>query len=690
MSNRQHVISVDLRLLTNGFDSSLNYINSRLNGVFGQVSDNAVNSFFGSNGFLSSYLWNQAFNMIQMAGIATFRAIGNEVKRSIDYQNNLISMATSYKGLLNLSTKEAMSLSRESNLVFQRRNAALPSFGNFRSSLQAAYGDDILSVVYDQNNIKGSLERTADVIGRTTVLLGSISGVTNFQRTSFLSNFLSDDFKKLSRLEVFRNSPQLQRAFTDQVDAVGGEKGFNALSRKDRILMLENISSLAVDDDILEAYKNSLGGVLSRLGQEMFGDLGIFSFTRDLIFGLPNTNMLSSISFFIKEIFAPDGVFGLIKPAIQGIVDTVLIGTKFILDRTSFIFMGLNALAKVLQPLAPLIYATSSALTVMAAVGLANTIKAAIQGYLISSGAAMLGGKMGMAAMFGMGGDLVGLKTLATLGVGKLIAPLGFLTMGLDKLADVGWLAISSGFMKASLSIKTFGMSLWAIVANPAFLTIAGIVGAIALSGYTLWKYWEPIGDFLKGFWIGFKQGLPVLDQIESVLQGIGEALSPITEGFKNMANAMQPVLDGFTKFFNLQQEKGGDKYVNRGIDFGGAASIATRGILSSPVINPLFSGFFNLFGSPTENRADGDPQAVMSAINNERRKMTPGAKLAIHNTDENVLTRSQTEQLASAGRVNTTINNTFNISGADPQAIAKQIADILNSQWQGTINDYA
>ncbi|AND75588.1 tail protein [Nostoc phage A1] len=689
MANRQHVISVDLRLLTGNFDSSLNYIQGRLNGVFGVVSDNATNSFFGNGGFLSSYLWNQAFNAIQMAGIAAFRAIGNEVKRAISYQDNLISMATSYKGLLNLTTKEAFGLARESNIIFQQRNVGLPTFGNFGTQLRAQYGDDFLSAFYDQNNMKGSLERTADMIGRTTVLLGSISGVTNYQRTSFLSNFLSDDFKKLQRLEVFRNSPQLQRAFNSQVDSIGGEQGFNALTRKDRLLLLENIAAIAVDDDIIKAYKDSLGGVLSRLGQELFGDIGIFSFTRDLIFGLPNTSILNSITFFMKEVFAPDGVFGLIKPALQGIVDTVLIGTKFILDRTSFIFMGLNALARVLQPIAPLIYATSSALTVLAAVGLANTIKSAVQGYLISSGAAMLGGRMGMAAMFGMGGDLVGLKTLGTLGLGKLIAPLGFLTMGLDKLADVGWLAISGGFAKAALGIKTFGMSLWAIVANPAFLTIAGIVGAIALAGYTLWKYWEPIGDFLQGFWIGFKAGLPILDQIESVLQSIGQALSPITEGFKNMASAMQPVLDGFTKFFNLQQEKGGENYVKQGVNFGDAASGVTRTILSNPLINP-FSGFFGLFGNPAQNKADGDPQSVMSAINDERRKMPSGASLVIANSSENVFTRSQTQQLASAGRGSTVINNTFNISGADPQAIAKQIADIINSQWQGTLTDYA
>ncbi|QLF85088.1 tail-associated protein [Nostoc phage YongM] len=688
MSNRNHVISVDLRLLTNNFDSSLNYIQGRLNNVFGVVSNNASNSFFGNNGFLSNYVWSQAFNTIQLAGIAAFRAIGNEIKRSIAFQNDLISMATSYKGLLNLTTKEAFGLARQSNIVFQQRNVGLPTFGNFGTQLRAQYGDDFLSAFYDQNNTKASLERTADMIGRTTVLLGSISGVTNYQRTSFLSNFLSDDFKKMSRLEVFRNSPQLQRAFTSQVDAIGGEQAFNVLSRKDRLLLLENIAAIAVDEDIIKAYKNSLGGVISRLGQELFGDIGIFSFTRDLIFGLPNTSMLSSITFFLKEVFAPDGVFGLIKPAIQGIVDTILIGTKFILDRTSFIFMGLNSLARVLQPLAPLIYATSSALTVMAAVGLANTIKAAIQGYLISSGASMLGGRMGMAAMFGMGGDLVGLKTLATLGLGKLIAPLGFLTMGLDKLADVGWLAISGGFAKAALSIKTFSISLWAIVANPAFLTVAGVVGALALAGYTLWKYWEPIGDFLQGFWIGFRQGLPILDQIESVLQSIGQALSPIADGFKNIAFAMQPVLEGFMKFFNLQQEKGGEKYINKGIDFGQAISGTTRTILSNPLINP-FNGFFSLFGTPAQNRADGS-KSLISAINDERRKMPSGSGIVIANSSEDVFTRSQTQQLAGTGRGSTVINNTFHISGADPQAIAKQIANIINSQWQGTLNEYA
>ncbi|AND75500.1 hypothetical protein [Nostoc phage N1] len=692
MANRQHVISVDLRLLTSGFDSSLNYIQGRINNVFGNVNNQAANGFFGSGGAFSNAAWMIAFNWIERAGVAAFRAIGSEINRSIEYQNNLISMATSYKGLLNLSTKDAMNLSRESNLIFQRRNAALP-FAQYRGQMQAAYGDDFLSTFYDQNNVKGSLERTADMIGRTTVLLGSISGVTNYQRTNFLSSFLNNDLKKITMLEVFRNSPQLQRVFQQQVDAVGGEKEFNKMDRNSRTLLLENIATLAVDDDIINAYKNSLGGIFSRIGQQLFGDLGIFSFTRDLVFNLPNTSILSSLTFFFKEVFATDGVFGLVLPAIQGFVDTILISAKFLLDRTSFIFMALNAFARVLQPLAPLIYAASSALTVFAAVGIANTIRSAVQGALISSGASMLGGRMGMAAMFGMGGDLVGLKMLATLGTGKLISPIGNLVVWLDRLADVGWIAISSGFMSAAGSIKAFGVSMWAIVANPVFLTAAGIVTTLALAGYTLWKYWEPLSMGFQGFWIGFRQGLPIIDQLGAALNEVGRALQPIADGFKNIANAMSPVLDGFAKFFNLQQEKGTETQRQQTIGVGQAIGGAFNVLLSSPIVNP-FSGFFNPFSPKIENRANGNLDPLMNAINREKQAMGYGANLAIANTNELIANDTQIPSIAKAvvgsNQRQTVINNTFNISGGNSQEIAKQILEIMNNQWSQTVSDYA
>ncbi len=692
MANSNHVISVDLRLLTNNFDSALSYVQNRARTVFGSIADNANGSFIG--GAFNTAAWAAAFSFIQQAGIMAFRAIGKEINRGIEYQNNLISNASSYGTLLNLNFKSATALAKKANVIFQQENVGLP-FERVGAQFRANYGDDFLAAFYDPKDEKASLQRTASLLGRLQVLIGGTTGTTNYQQTAFIGNVLSDKFSKLSRLEVFRNNPQLQRVFNSEIAKVGGVENFDKMGRNERIGILENITGQALPDEIMNAYKNTLGGVFSRLKQQLFGDLGLFSITRNLIFNMPDSNIITSLTKFFAELFKSNGIFGTIKAAVGGVIDRFLIGFKLTLDIMTAILKPINLLFMALQPLNPLIYALTFALTTLATVGLANNIYRIIQGILIQSGAAAFGSQLGMAAMLGKGGDLVGMSMLAKIGFGKTLMGVKGIVKGLDNLADVGWVTISNGFRLATVGVAKFGLSLLGLLANPVFLTVTGVLLGIALIGFTIYKNWKPLDAFFKGFWDGFSEVFTPANEMlmvfNDLLSGIGEALRPITNAFVGLYNAMKPALDGINGFFNMNQYEATEENFSTGKQIGrtigGATNFGLRTIMAplTPLLN-LFGG-----GAPVPNNADGNMSPLLSAIDREVRSGS-GGSIAIANTTEAILNRGQQETVARSivGGGGANITNHFNITGSNGQDIAQQIMNILNTQWSSAQRENA
>jgi hypothetical protein len=644
-------------------DNFMNGFNNR----FRNFNQDLTNSFFGSNGAFSMSLWDQAFDTIYYLGVRAFRAIGDEIGRAIDYQNDLISTASAYQGLLNISFGEAEKLAKRSNIIFQSQNASLP-FQQLGSQFRAAYGDDILSALYDKDNIDGSLSRTATMIGRLQVLMGSISGVTNYQRASFLSNALSSDYKHLNRLEVLRNSPQMSRAFNQEVANVGGVDIFNKLDRNERIKLLERVANAAISEDVISAYSNSLGGIFSRIMLQFFGDIGIFSFTRE-IFGEADNNVISSLTGLFKELFNPRGIFGLFFQFLKGVADGFLITLKTAMDVAVIVLKPLNMLAMVLSPLAPLVYGLSTALTVLATIGLAKATASTIAN-IATNGVGGILGRVGLGFLAPGAGV-----------IGSMINPANIMK-GLGGLISSGSTTVVNGFLGLGAGIKAFSTSLVALAANPVFWVVAGVVGAIALAGYTMWKYWKPLGMFFNGFWEGFLEGLEpaslMMDGFNEVLVMIGKSLSPIADGFDSIFSSMKPVLDAIATFFNLQQEEGSRENFDAGKAIGkGAGNIVkfgVGGLLTNPLINP-FHAFFKFPSFASGN----DPYGFMDAVNRESRAMPTGSKLALANNSEMIIPRSQQGIMGN----NYSFNPTVIVNGNSNANIANDVTNALNIWWQ-------
>lgn len=90
------------------------------------------------------------------------------------------------------------------------------------------------------------------------------------------------------------------------------------------------------------------------------------------------------------------------------------------------------------------------------------------------------------------------------------------------------------------------GMLGGVITATPIGWIIAGIAG-IAVAGFMIYKYWEPIKAWIGGFFSGLIEGLkPISDAFSktfsplvSLLSSLGSFIKPITQGFREL---FQPV----------------------------------------------------------------------------------------------------------------------------------------------------
>jgi hypothetical protein len=659
-------ITIDLDLIAKNFDRQMGAVTQGIENQFAKLTQGLNTAMFGAGGGLSVAAWTKAFDIIQDVGTKAFRAIGNEINRSMKYQEGLIGIAASYQSMLKMSFGDAEKLAKKSNIVFAREAANLP-FQKLGGTLRASYGDDLLSVFYDQNDVDGSLKRVGSLIGRLQVLVGSVSGTTNFQQMSFIGNSLSDNISKLRRLEVYRNAPNLQRALDKEVTDIGGDEKFNQLGREDRIKLLERVAKNAISDDVVSAYANTLDGMVNRTMMKFFGDTGIFSFTREL-FNIGDNNVINSLTSLFKELFNPNGIFGLFFEFLRGVADGFLITVKTFMDVATIVLKPLNMLAWVLKPLSPLIYGLSTALTILATVGLARATASTVKSIYAQG----IGGFLS--------GSGLGFLTPGVSLMGSMVNPANIIG-GLKGLVATGGATISSGFLAMGTGIKTFGVSLLALGANPVFWVVAAVVGAIALAGYTLWKYWKPLGQFFSGFWEGLIEGLApasfMLEGFKDILEGIADALSPIAEGFKSIYRAMQPALEGIGDFFNGKQEEGTKEHFEAGKSLGKS----TGGFLGKLALGALLTGGTNpLIGLSIPNFASGnDPYGVMDAIARESSAMPTGASLALANTSEMIIPRSQQGMFGNKYNFSPTIN----IANGGSPGVVSDITNALNVWWQ-------
>lgn len=121
-----------------------------------------------------------------------------------------------------------------------------------------------------------------------------------------------------------------------------------------------------------------------------------------------------------------------------------------------------------------------------------------------------------------------------------------FLTVsGLRTLGTTLLTNVVAGLKGATLAARAFTVTL---LANPFTWVALGIGGTALL----IWKYWQPIAGFFKGFWAGLREGAaPVFQALAPGFRALAVQLAPVT-------NLLRGVWGWVTRLLRPVQDTGG------------------------------------------------------------------------------------------------------------------------------------
>jgi phage-related protein len=715
MALRQNSIRVQLQLDAQGFLNGLNQISARARRMFADLGA-GIERTVGSDS-LQLAGWTSGFALIERAGFAAFEAIKRQIQDAADLQTSLIGAAASYQQLLNINFGQAKGLARQANLAFVNATIGLP-FENLGSTLRAALGDDLLGALYNANDVAGSIEQSARILSRLQVLIGGTTGVNMGQQMGLVTDLMTGDYKKITGQEAFRNNPILSRVFEEIVASLGGELKFNSLTKSEKVRQVVEPLSKAISDDVINAYTNTAGGFLSTINNGLFGVDGIFSFSRNLIFNLPDTSLMDSFTGLLKEISA---LLTNLYPIIKGIVDPIAIFFKLFIDGISLILKPINMILDALGLLEPAFYALSAAMSTLFYIGLARAalaVATSVGTEVAATAGTATNGATGVATavnnpvgqffagngfnpllsvLQGILGAVRNIGSAAISGGGGLGSLLGFI----PAIASVAGLLSRGGGIFAGIArfipvlisgiggiAASIGGVGAALLSNPIVLGIAGI----AAGAYAIYANWSGISGFFGDIFNGIGSGFTSLGEfIGGIGNGIGEIFGNvggfINDLFANIGNTISGIGNTIGGVFqNIFSFLTGSKNASIG---GGLFGGNNSGGSDNPVAN-----FLRFISGGWLNFASGNT-SMFDALINEQNQMPNGASPVIANSSEMILNKGQQNNLASAltsrGSMSLSVNQTFNVNGSQsPEEIARISIDALNNWWSQTQSEYA
>lgn len=143
----------------------------------------------------------------------------------------------------------------------------------------------------------------------------------------------------------------------------------------------------------------------------------------------------------------------------------------------------------------------------------------------------------------GISAVLIGGGALAIV-IGSALMPFAWLQMSLVKTEPL-LRSVGSGIMRLStraIPMLTNSLRMLLPMLGGISLPVLAVVGAVALAGVLIWKYWKPIKAFLTGMWAGISAAA------QPVLSMLGAALEPLKPAWDWLVGKVGEAWDWFTK----------------------------------------------------------------------------------------------------------------------------------------------
>jgi hypothetical protein len=577
--------------------------------------------------------------VVKTAGAAA-SGITNAFKQAGVVQMEMAATAGDFAKLTGMSyadaSKEVQNFSERMDKIAARLPGATEDFKNLGRGIM----DNLLPAFKDAAGEldSGAFNASLDAITESATLRANFSNVGTNQAGQAISKLISGNssISELRQLEFFEKNPAVIAFIEAEAEKAGGD--LKTLGSRKLVSIAE--TALKVNDDVLNAARNSVGGIMEGFKDSLFSPTqGVFGVMRDLDTATSgNQTVFASFSLIVKKIFGDNGIFAL--------------GSQ-ILNDLGLTTDPMQSLANALGKVGAFLDNTRKSLQ-----GLAN-LTDDTRGIDASKLFSDIGGKLGawLASQFnnltstnldGLGERLGAGMTQLVNGLSNFIADIDMIKLSEGVLRFLGEIAIA---LVNTVQNVDWGKLLEAL-ATVALVIGAGILAATAAGAISL------SGGILTAI---AAASVLVTAALDAAFMFMSERVS---EWKDSVSQSIASVADALRDVFNAIRNRVQDM------------------LNKLPLIN--ISGKGN-----TPNRASGqNVGSFLAAIGNEMQQ-APGTRPVVANDSEVILNRSQ--QFSALGMIrpqptgnNFTVNNLVVQAGetTDPKALANAVMRELNNKW--------
>jgi hypothetical protein len=694
-------------------------------------ANNLANAITG--GILQANLFTAAIGSVQNA-VGLMMGKFEEAK-SIEIGD--VSAASTFSALTKQSfsdsTKFVSEFSKEISVIAGALPGATKDYNQVANSIM----DNVIPAFQDANGVldQGKFKENLVDITKKMTLLGVTSGTHSQAVGMFTARLLDGNIASAKQLLFADNNPAFMERFNKALERQGKtEKDFKKMTAKQRLEIVQAVSSEFIKDEVIEAAENTVEGILAGIESSIFDPKsGVFGLLRDLSIDEGNQTVMSAVAGGIKALQRFFGQIGELLTAL-GVppIDPMLV-----------LYNGINNVTGWITQASELIKIVSNAINAGGG-GIRGLQESFDSGFLRH----YLGKKLNNFALKTM----AFLKpifqrylnpTLLTIGFQKLLNGFGEfinnffaktsnLSEGLvgENGAKLSQLAMGAGYVITKFIGDIIG-KLAIFVINLPWADILITIGRIAIASFAV------LASFLAG---------AMAAGVESVRQNtipiIGSLLTAVWDGIKmlviGVAFAITEGFQGITDYFGITATslvtaatdpiQGFFSFLIQGLIgmWESLKSAITQAIerakntvlqvvtqqnpntptnpvssvvgTASTLLNPigsLVNGAANqvMGANLWRGRIPTAANGMLGALATESSQMPSGAFPVIANSSEFILTPAQMGRMmrgsATVGaqsRGNVTISPVFNISGNDAKAIASIVLaeiELLFNQYQ-------
>lgn len=599
---------------------------------------------------------------------------------------NNINTAGTFAALTQTSFADATKAITGLNNDLARSAAALPGATQDYKDIASGILDNMVPAFRDASGVvdKSGLLKGVKNLATNFGVLGAQSQTAGKDVSKFISKALGGASEsELSQLLFAENNPALLGFYVQELQKQGAT--IKNATAQQRAIALDLASSKLVTDDVKKAASQSFAGVIEGFKSNLFDpNTGLFGLMRDLDGSTPQVeSVLTSVTAGVNAIVGEDGLLNTIGATLKLLgfegIDPML-ALKGVVDGITGKIQSFNSYLKSLSAIFSDSRGTGNLgnlryLSQQLGQWIGNLINKAISGL----------GSIDLTAVIAAIGNI---WTVIQPGLWAALTTIDWLPLT-ELLIKVMLAAVSGAILYSSIAgaVGALGASVSTalLAAGVALGPIGLIAAAAALSIAFLFtqvvKHWDEIKPILSQAWESVTSFLTDVAKLGWGLL-VGD-FQLIIDSAKGLADIAMRALDGLKFLFNTITGRTAQNDAQATTNATTSLSFAEqRAIKSGEMPSPLVT-----------NHAGGlDPMGLLAAAYRERQQAPAGSNLALANSSEAIFNQGQQRVLGAAlskGGNSITFAPSFQISGNNPEAIAREVQRCLERTFQELQTNY-